>query len=83
MPRFEPFISFPDQSASFTYGVEYGRLLQKFEQGDNVVTNNGLPIREENLALLKTTAEKYGYIVAHSTFDFEGWVNFRAIKGLN
>lgn len=27
-------LKFPDQSESFTYGVEYGRLLEKIERGD-------------------------------------------------
>lgn len=27
-------IKFPDQSQSFTYGVEFGRLLEKIERGD-------------------------------------------------
>jgi len=30
-------ISFPDQSKAFTYGVEYGRILEKMERGDEVV----------------------------------------------
>ena len=37
-------VSFPDQSTSFTYGVEYGRLLEKIERGDNVITNSTQPI---------------------------------------
>ena len=46
-------VSFSDQSKSFTYGVEFGRLLEKIERGDKNITNNGFPIRIENVQLLK------------------------------
>ncbi len=38
-------ISFPDQSQSFTYGVEFGRLLERIERGDEYIENNGFPVR--------------------------------------
>jgi hypothetical protein len=66
-------LSFPDQSASFTYGVEYGRLLEKIERGDDVVQNNGFPVRVENAELLKETCSKYGYIATFGECAVEGW----------
>ena len=69
-------ISFPDQSQSFTYGVEYGRLLQKIEQGDEAVQNNGFPVRIENIPLLKDTCAKYGYIAICGEPYMDGWVEF-------
>lgn len=55
-------ISFPDSYNSFTYGVEFGRLLQKIQDGKEVVDNEGFPIRIENVNLLKNTYKVYGYI---------------------
>lgn len=76
-------ISFPDQSKAFTYGVEYGRLLEKMERGDHEVKNNGFPIRVENKALIAKTCDSYGYNAMFSECETEGWVNFKAVKGVN
>jgi hypothetical protein len=73
-------ISFPDSSSSFTYGVEYGRLLEKIERGDDPVSNNGFPIRVENQELLKKTCDTYGYIATFGEPYFDGWVDFLGIK---
>ena len=43
----ELLISFPDQSQSFSFGVEYGRLLQQMQDGKDVVMNHGFPVRVE------------------------------------
>ncbi len=72
-------ISFPDQSESFTYGVEYGRILARIENGEECITNNNFPVRIENLELLKQTCKLYGYIVTCSEGP-NGWVSFMAIK---
>lgn len=32
-------IHFPDSSESFAYGVEYGRLLQKMQDGKEIIGN--------------------------------------------
>lgn len=79
---FEPFISFPDQSSNFTYGCEYGRLLQKMEQGDKEISNNGLPIRIENKPLIETTCKKLGYTPIFGN-EWFGWIGFIAIKNLS
>jgi len=74
-------ISFPDQSESFTYGVEYGRILQKIDQGDENVDNNLFPIRVENKELLRNTCKTYGYIPIFTDTQYpKEWVNFTAIK---
>jgi len=72
-------ISFPDQSSSFTHGVEFGRLLEKIERGDEVIKNNGFPIRIENKQLLINTCEVYGYIPTFGN-ELDGWIEFMGIK---
>ncbi len=76
----ELIIKFTDQSSSFAYGVEFGRLLEKIERGDEVIKNNGFPIREENVELLKTTCKYYDYISCFTATAYDGWVYFMAIK---
>jgi len=73
-------ISFPDSSKSFTYGVEFGRLLQKIEQGDDVIMNNGFPIRIENKELIENTCKAYGYIPTFGTIHYDEWIEFLGIK---
>lgn len=76
----ELIISFSDQSNSFTYGVEFGRLLQKIEQGDDIVTNNGFPIRLENKKLIKDTCTHYGYIPIFVEINNDEWIDFIAMR---
>lgn len=76
----ELFIRFPDQSNSFTYGVEYGRLSDRMERGELVVTNNGFPVRVENIELLKETCKKYGYTYSIGNSYYGEWVEFSAFK---
>lgn len=73
-------ITFPDQSQSFAYGVEFGRLLEKIERGDEVIKNNGFPVRIENAGLLKSTCSMHGYISTFSEPYMNGWVDFLGIK---
>lgn len=73
-------ISFPDQSESFTYGVEFGRLLEKIERGDEVIKNNGFPVRIENRELLETACSLNGYIANFGKPYMNGWVDFIGIK---
>jgi hypothetical protein len=73
-------ISFPNQSQSFTYGVEFGRLLQKIEQGDDIVMNNGFPVRLENKKLIEDTCKSYGYIPTFGKTHFDEWIEFLAIR---
>ena len=75
-------ISFPDQSTSFCYGVEYGRLLEKIERGDDIIMNNGFPVRIENVDLLKTTCIKYGYTPIFGKKYYNEWIEFLGIKEL-
>lgn len=73
-------ISFPNQSEAFAYGVEYGRLLQKMEQGDQCISNNGFPVRIENRELLEKTCKEYGYVPTFGVEHYEEWVEFLGIK---
>lgn len=75
-------ISFPDQSTSFTNGVEYGRLLQKMEQGDEIISNNGFPVHVENRELITSTCKQYGYTPLWGELSY-GWIEFKAIKQIN
>lgn len=73
-------VSFPDQSQSFAYGVEFGRLLGKIEKGDLVVQNNGFPVRVENCSVLAITCSLHGYTATFSEPYMDGWVDFLGIK---
>ena len=73
-------IKFPDQSQSFTYGVEFGRLLEKIERGDEAIKNNGFPIRVENCSILGIACSLHGYIANFSEPYMDGWVDFLGIK---
>lgn len=73
-------ISFPDQSESFTHGVEYGRILQQMQQGDNAISNSGFPVRLENKILIENTCREYGYIPTFGKEHYGEWVEFLGIK---
>jgi len=73
-------ISFKDQEANFTHGVELGRILNKIQNGESPVENNGFPVRVENRNVLTATCRHYNYTPIFSDCSVEGWVNFIAIK---
>ena len=73
-------ISFPDSSKSFTYGVEYGRLLERMERGESIVMNNGFPVRLENKEVIESTCKALGYIPTFGKTHFDEWIEFTAIK---
>lgn len=73
-------LSFPDQSASYTHGVEFGRLLEKIERGDDPIQNNGFPVRVENKSVLVLACSLHGYTCTFSDSGVEGWSNFLGIK---
>ena len=73
-------ISFPDSSESFAYGVEFGRLLQKMEDGLDVIDNNGFPVRLENKKLLEDTCNRYNYIPVFGSEHFGEWIEFMGLK---
>ena len=75
-------IRFPDQSKSFTYGVEFGRLLNNFEKGTDPITNNGFPVRVENKEVLTSTCKEYDYTPVWGT-EKDGWIDFVAIRNIN
>lgn len=73
-------IKFPDESQSFSHGVEYGRLLEKMERGDQDVTNNGFPVRIENKGLILETCAEYGYTPIFGHVFKKEWIEFLGIK---
>lgn len=74
------FIKFPDSSESFAHGVEFGRLLEKMERGDEFISNNGFPIRVENQELLQNAAIKLGYIPMFGLTHWGEWIEFKGFK---
>jgi len=75
-------IRFPDQSSSFAYGVEYGRILHKIESGMPIVSNGPFPIRIENKEVLISTCKHYGYEYSFQPCIVEGWEEFIATKNI-
>jgi len=73
-------LKFPDQSESFTYGVEFGRLLEKIERGDELINNNEFPVRIENKELLEQTCKRFGYIAIFGEMFFDEWIEFMGIR---
>jgi hypothetical protein len=76
-------IRFPDQSTSFTYGVEFGRLLEKMERGDDVIMNNGFPVRKENIQLIKDSCIQYGYVPLFGKEYYDEWIEFTGVKQIS
>ncbi|MGE9312867.1 hypothetical protein ACLOAU_14560 [Niabella sp. CJ426] len=72
-------ISFTDQSESFTYGVEFGRILAKIERGEDCIQNNGFPVRIENKQVIKSACDTYGYVPVFGSED-SGWISFMGVK---
>lgn len=79
----EIFIKFENQSQDFCLGVEYGRILQKIQDNNDFVTNDGFPIRLENVKVIKTTCEKYNYIPFFGMKYYNEWIDFIAFKNNN
>ncbi len=73
-------IIFTDQSNSFTYGVEFGRLLQKIEQGDEAVSNNNFPIHVENKEVIIQACKAYNYKAIFMPCEIDGWEWFIGFK---
>ncbi len=76
----ELIIRFTDQSQSFANGVEFGRLLQKMEQGDECIQNMGFPVQCSNKNVLIQACNQYGYIPIFSQPILDEWVNFIGVK---
>jgi len=73
-------IKFTDTSNSFTLGCEYGRLLERFEKGIEIIDNNGLPIHLANKDVFIYTCNEFGYMPFFGDIYYEEWVDFKAIK---
>lgn len=76
-------IKFTDTSKSFTAGVEYGRLLDRFENGIEIIENNGFPIHLKNKEVIISTCNQFGYIPIFGNVHYEEWIDFKAIKNVN
>lgn len=76
----ELLIKFKDTSNSFTLGVEYGRLLDRFEKGIEIIENNGFPIHLKNKEAIVSTCNQYGYIPIFGEIYYDEWIEFKAIK---
>ncbi|WP_438423110.1 hypothetical protein [Aquimarina macrocephali] len=73
-------IKFTDGSPSFTHGVEFGRILQKMELGNQNVDNEGFPVRIENKQVYISACKYYNYTPVFGDVWFNEWVSFIAIK---
>jgi hypothetical protein len=73
-------IKFTDTSNSFTAGVEYGRLLERFEKGIEVIDNNGFPIHLSNKDVIILTCNYFGYAPIFGDNYYNEWIDFKAIK---
>lgn len=73
-------ITFSDRSASFTNGVEFGRMLEKMERGEPVIQNNGFPIHSDNITVIKSSCDQYGYVPLFGDSGVDGWTNFIGVK---
>lgn len=78
----ELILKFTDQSESFTLGCEYGRLLENFEKGIEVVQNNGFPIHVKNKNIITFTCNEFGYTPIFGE-TYNEWIEFKAIKTNN
>jgi len=79
----ELIISFTDQSESFTYGVEFGRLLNKMQNKESPIENDKFPVRVENRENIIRACKAYNYTPIFSECFVIGWVNFIAIKNID
>lgn len=72
--------SFPDQSASFCYGFEAGKLWAAInDYGEATIDRGfteGLPIRHENLLLVQRMAAVRNYTLETKDVG-HGWVGIR------
>lgn len=78
----ELLFTFPDQSESFVLGVEFGRLLERFERQVSTIENNGFPIHVKNIEVFRSACEQYGYTPVFGDRNNE-WIDFIGIKNIN
>lgn len=76
-------VKFTDPTNSFTLGCEYGRLLEKFENGISIVENNGFPVHLANKEVLVSTCIQFNYTPFFGDEYYNEWVEFKAIKNNN
>lgn len=76
-------ISFTDQTESFVLGCEYGRLLERFEKGIEIIDNNGFPIHLKNKEIIIQSCKNFGYIAIFGEEHYNTYIDFKAIKNAN
>lgn len=76
-------IKFTDKSASFSHGVEFGRILNKLERQDESVDNCGFPVRIENIEVLKLACKTYGYTPVFGKKYYDEWIQFMGVKNVS
>lgn len=76
----ELIIKFTDESESFCNGVEFGRLLEKMQRGDEDISNCNFPVKIKNKSIIEKTCAEYGYIPSFGAISFGEWVEFIGIK---
>jgi len=79
----ELLIKFKDTSNSFTLGCEYGRLLDRFERGIEIVDNNNFPIHLKNKEVVISTCNTFNYTPIFGEIYYDEWIDFKAIKNNN
>ena len=74
-----------DPTRAFAHGVQFGRILEKLEASQPIVTNNGQPVYAVLIEMLRTACNQLGYVPSFSVFFkdgqvVEGMLTFSAIK---
>lgn len=75
----ELLLKFTDESESFCNGVEFGRLLEKMQRGDENISNCNFPVKIENKNIIEKSCKEYNYIPIFGNAYFE-WIEFIGIK---
>lgn len=73
-------IKFPDESESFCNGVEFGRLLEKMSNGEEVVSNYSFPVKIKNKKVILDACAYYGYVPLFGETYFNEWIDFTGVK---
>lgn len=69
-------VTFPDQSESFTYGLEAGMIFQRLDGFVSVGTFEApVTVREENIKLYQDIADYKGYTVEIYPTNVDGWMS--------
>jgi hypothetical protein len=76
----ELLMKFTDETESFCNGVEFGRLLEKMQRGDENISNCNFPVKIKNKNVIEKACAEYGYIPSFGATSFDEWIEFTGIK---